>query len=135
MAAAGAAAEVPTPAVFAAWAWWCCRSPRARGAGAELGRREGGLRQEEGLVEPRAGGEEDEDPRHVPARPTLPGKLPSCFKDGAWTEEDEVWGGLGRSLRRRKDPWSKSHARPAAGMHSNTPPRSDYISWPVSVLL
>jgi len=39
------------------------------GAGAELGRREGALRQEEDLVGPRAGGEEDEDLRHVPARP------------------------------------------------------------------
>jgi len=27
--------------------------------------------------------------------PTLSGKLSSCFRDDAWTEEDEVWGGLG----------------------------------------
>ena len=27
--------------------------------------------------------------------PTLSGKLSSSFKDGAWTEEDEVWDGRG----------------------------------------
>ena len=55
------------------------RSPRGHGgaieahgcggAGAELGRRKGGLRQEEGLVEPQAGGEEGEDLRQVPVQP------------------------------------------------------------------
>ena len=27
--------------------------------------------------------------------PTLPGKLPSCFKHDEWSEADEVWDGLG----------------------------------------